>query len=203
MLILVMLLPPVLIWLTGLFEPMYMLRTIMPSHLIAMTGLALAVTAIQARWFRMAGIAVLGVILGISSYGYFSHYKKEAWADLSVQLKQTVSPDTAVLVCEEYLYHPLYFYLYEDMPPVIDLNHRKRRVRIRHTPADQWQPFYLQPGNKPPGVIHVIGRYGRCAGRMEQDLFAITGTEYKVIDSWRGYKIGMATYENGTNFHTR
>ncbi|WP_143556261.1 glycosyltransferase family 39 protein [Solemya velum gill symbiont] len=203
LLILLMLLPPLLIWLTGFFEPMYMLRTIMPSHLIAMTGLALAMTVIKAGWLRIAGVAVLTVVLGGSSYGYLSHYKKEAWAELSVQLKQTVSAGAAVLVCEEYLYHPLYFYLHEEMPAVIDLNHRKRRVRIRQTPADQWQPLYLQPGNRPPGVIHVIGRYGRCAGRMEQDLFAIMGNEYKVIDHWQGYKISMATYEINANIYTR
>ncbi|OOZ16395.1 hypothetical protein BOW28_10915 [Solemya velum gill symbiont] len=64
LLILLMLLPPLLIWLTGFFEPMYMLRTIMPSHLIAMTGLALAMTVIKAGWLRIAGVAVLTVVLG-------------------------------------------------------------------------------------------------------------------------------------------
>jgi 4-amino-4-deoxy-L-arabinose transferase-like glycosyltransferase len=187
-------LPPVLIWVTGLVEPVYMLRTIMPSHLIAMSGLALAMTAVRPGLFRVSGVLVICVVLGLSSYGYFAHYRKEAWLDLSMQLRSAASTGAVVLVCEEYLYYPLHFYLDETMPPVIDLNHRKQRVRIKPSSVEQWQPFYLQPGNMPPETIHVIGRYGRCAGRMERDLFAITGYQYAMENSWKGYKIGMVTY---------
>lgn len=55
----------------------------MPVHLIAMIGLALAIEAIRKEWIRGIGVLILCVILGLSSYGYYSYHKKEDWKFVS------------------------------------------------------------------------------------------------------------------------
>lgn len=189
------LLPPLLIWATGFFKPVYMLRTITPSHLMAMTGLALAVIAFPRRAARTIGTTVLAVVLAISTYAYFAFYKKEAWRGLTQQLQAQMTPDDVVLICEKYLDVPLWFYLGDRMPPLIYINERNHRARVKLSNDASWVSYRKALTAIPPPAVWVVNRYGHCPPAMDRIVRAVTGGSYKPGRVWRGQALSLTAYQ--------
>ena len=121
-------------------------------------------------------------------------YKKEAWAGLSGHLQEHISAGDAVLICEKYLYQPLEFYLGEKMPAVYYANPAKRRVRLKISSSDSWQPYRPSANSEFPEVVWVASRHGRCSAGMEPILWTISGNRYSAGESWQGHALMLTSY---------
>ncbi len=187
-------LPPLLIWLSGYFKPVYMLRTITPTHVLAMTGLALALDALPRRRWRIITTAMLAALLAVSSWFYFAGYKKEAWRGLSRQLQNRMAAGDMALVCEKYLQTPLRFYLHDDMPPLLYVNARRHRARVKLPGEARWQSFRKVMSAGPPAAVWVVNRYGHCPKKMDAILRAVTGRDYLSQTPWRGQALSLTPF---------
>ena len=188
------LLPPLMLYLTGLVKPVYMLRTLSPLHLVAMTGLMLAITALPRGKTRIVAASVLALTLAASSWGWLSRYQKEAWRDLGAQLSAQLRPGDVVLLCESALYHPIHFYLGEKTPVMIDLDPRRQRLLMRESVQKPWNPILLTPDNHPRGAIWAVNRYRHCPDDMTPILRYLTGEEYSAGKTWRGHALSLTPY---------
>ncbi len=189
-----LILPALLAWLTGFYQPVYMLRTLTPTHLLAMTGLALLIMVLPSRWPQWAATALLVGILAVSSLYYLRSYQKEDWRGLTEYVAEHSQPADMLLLCERDLYWPLWFYLQRNLPPVVDINPRRQRVMIKLAADAPRQSFHTAPLLGPPPSIWVIDRYGHCPGQLQQILMAFTGLVYYPGPSWRGYALTMTPY---------
>jgi uncharacterized membrane protein len=108
--------PPVLIWVSGYAKPMYLGRTIMPGHIVVIIGLVLLATSQQNKRFTAAIIIFITLGLAYSSARYYKNDFKEDWRGLAQQLKMKAKPSDVVLIKDIGVYKPLYFYLHEQMP---------------------------------------------------------------------------------------
>ncbi len=189
-----MLLSPLTLWLVGLVKPVYMLRTISPLHLLAVTALALAITALpRRRWQTLAGVA-LAALLATSSWAWRQHYQKEAWRDLAAELARQIRPGDVALVCENQLYRPLWFYLGDEMPPLLYPDRRKPRLWIWHDTEKRWRPFRPAPGQLPPLAFWVVDRLGHCADDIAAMLGHFTGLRYRPGEPWRGHALTLTPW---------
>ncbi len=186
--------PVVMLWLTGLVKPVYMLRTLSPVHIVAMTGLMLAVCAWPRRVGRSVFAVVIALLLASSSLAWSSRYQKEDWRGLSAQLAANVKSGDVVLLCESALYQPVWFYLGEDTPVMIDLDYRRRRLLIREPGSRQWKPVAISPLSHPMGAIWAINRYRHCPDNMAPILHYLTGNDYTAGASWKGQALTLTPY---------
>jgi len=189
-----MILPPLTLWLTGFIKPVYMPRTIMPSHLLAMTGLALAVSALGARRWRITAGLALALVLATAAWAWRVGYQKEAWHDLATELQRRGRPDDIALVCENQLYRPLWFYLGDDMPRLLYLDRRKRRLWIWRPDLRRWRPFHPAPGEAPPQTFWLIDRLGHCPRQMDRILPFFTGRRYQPGPQWHGHALTLTPW---------
>jgi len=187
-------LPPLLIWVSGYVRPVYMLRTITPSHVLAMTGLALALDALPRRRWRIMAASVLVAVLAASSWFYFADYKKEAWRGLTRQLQSRMAPGDMVLICEKYLQTPLWFYLNDDMPPLLHVNARRHRARVRLPGDGPWLSFRKAMSAGPPATVWVVNRYAHCPRNIGAILRAVTGRDYWPQTPWRGQALSLTPF---------
>ena len=189
-----MLLPPLILWLIGLVKPVYMLRTISPTHLLAMAGLALAVGRLDSQRLRLGAALILTLTLATSSWAWRTNYQKEAWRDLSKQLREHARGGDIVLVCENQLYRPLWFYLGEQMPRVMYLDRRHRRLWQWDAEAARWKPFHPAPGERPPETFWVADRLGHCPHGIDRILYHFTGLRYQSYNRWRGRALTLMSW---------
>ena len=199
-----MLLPLLALWLAGLVKPVYMLRTITPTHLLAMTGLALAVSHIETIHLRIPTGIVLALVLALSSWAWRSHYQKEAWRDLSQQLQQQAGPGDIVLLCENQLHRPLWFYLGDRMPRLLYLDRRNRKLRIWRNDEARWRTFHPARNERPPETFWLVDRYGHCPGSIARILYGFTGLRYHAGAKWRGHALALTPWRTtGSLGHTQ
>ncbi len=191
-----MLLTPTTLWLIGMVKPVYMLRTISPLHLLAVTGLALAITALpHPRGRTLAGLALAG-LLATASWAWRQHYEKEDWRGLSGELAHRAGPNDAALVCENQLYRPLWFYLGNAMPRLFYPDRRKPRLWIWRGDERRWRPFRPMPGEAPPPTFWVIDRLGHCPRNIPALLGRLTGRRYRPGDGWHGHALTLTPWHS-------
>lgn len=188
------LLPPLTLWLMGLIKPVYLLRTISPDHLLAMTGLALAVGRLHRRWLRRAAGIALALLLATSSWAWRTYYQKEAWRDLSHELAQRMHHDDIVLLCENQLYRPLWFYLGDQTPRLLYLDRRRHRLHEWHPKQRRWRPFRAAPGEQPPTTFWLVDRLGHCPRTIDRLLYRFTGLPYQRGKSWQGHALSLTPW---------
>lgn len=112
-----LLLPPLLIWLTGLIKPVFMLRTILPVHFIAAAGLAILIERITKRHLAVLVTALLGGLMLHQTYKYYSTPRKEDWRSLASQWQTSAKPGDIMIVHRPDNIFPILFYLNQHMPP--------------------------------------------------------------------------------------
>ncbi len=189
------LLPPMTLWLIGLVKPVYLTRTISPDHLLAMTGLALAIGHIKWPRLRVVAGITLALLLGASSWAWRTHYQKEAWRDLSSQLGQRAARSDIVLLCENQLYRPLWFYLGEQTPRLLYLDRRRHRLYEWQPDNRQWRPFRPAPGERPPVTFWLVDRLGHCPQGIDRMLYRFTGLRYRHGEPWRGHALSLTPWQ--------
>ena len=187
-----MLLPLLTLWLMGLVKPVYMLRTISPTHLLLMAGLALAVSRLK-RGQLLAGLA-LALVLATSSWFWQTRYEKEAWRDLSQQLHQQIGRDEVVLICENNLQRPLWFYLGADLPELLDLDRHRHRVMVWKPEERRWRGFRPAPRQRPPRAFWVIDRYHHCPKQIDRILYRFAGLYYQAGTPWSGHALTLTPW---------
>ena len=201
-----LLLPPLLIWLAGFIKPMYMLRTIMPGHVLALAGMVLLITTLRGRWLGIAASVVVVWSLTTLSYRQLTTFHKEDWRGLSRQLLSQSKPTDVVLVCEPYLYYPLWFYLGKSLPHTYAIKAKGDGLaQLSNVVNSTWlqcpngtcAPFYQQGQ---PGLRKVIwavdgGSDLSCAStQIQASLLKLTGQEYLPQSAWQGHKVQLTPY---------
>jgi len=181
-----LLLPPLLIWLVGFIKPIYLVRTITPVHLPALIGFILTANMFRTSFGRGLLLSGISLILMTSAAGYFMFYAKEDWRGLSNKLKSKIQHRDAVIICEKYLYWPMWFYLNEKMPPVLYLNLAKGKLWLKNSAAVTWQAYSLSPGHKPPATIWEAGRFRYCISDGHPALSHYTGGYYARAQGFTG-----------------
>ncbi len=191
LLLAMLLLPPLLLWLAGLFKPVYMLRTLTPLHSLAMTGLMLAILTPSRRNIQTIGGLLLAALLISASGAYALRYQKEDWHGLTQRIadnsKASGPAASALLICENNLYYPLWFYLQDRMPPVMTLDRRRPRVWIRLAAHDRWRPLY--PQMMPLKALWIIDRYRHCPPDVARMPRLLTGRPAVPDVTWQGYAL--------------
>ncbi len=200
------LLPPLLIWLAGFIMPMYMLRTIMPGHVLALAGIVLLITTLRGRWLGVAASLLVVCSLTTSSYRQLTTPNKEDWRSLSQQLLSQSNPTDVVLLCEPYLYYPLWFYQGNGLLPTYVIKTTgDDQVSLSNVMHLKWSqcldgtcaPFYQQsqPGQRK--VIWAVDGGGGppCAStQIQASLLKLTGQEYLPQSAWQGHKVQLTPY---------
>lgn len=199
-------LPPLFLWLTGLVKPVYMLRTLVPGHVVAMAGLALLPGTLRQRKAALA-VAVLAVLaLSISTYSYFGKLSKEDWRGLTQYWRDHAAPGDMMLLCRPHWYYPVWFYLGDGMPPVYALRKSADgQARVLDTRAavasrclgKDCEALLLPRLPLRPATIWVVDGGSKSACQVEASgelVSALAGADYRPGVAWVGLNARMAPY---------
>lgn len=187
-------LTPLILWLTGLIKPVYIVRTISPLHLLIMTGLMLMVTSLRKPTQQMALGLAIAAVLALSSWQWRLHYQKEAWRDLTITLQQQLAANDVILICESNLHRPLWFYMGNAFPLLLDLDRHSKRVLAWDSEQRRWRLFRPLPNQAPPTRFWVIDRYQHCPENMGQVLYQLTGLRYLHDLRWQGHALTLTEW---------
>jgi len=111
-----LILPPLMIWLTGLIKPVFMLRTILPVHFVAAAGLAILIDRIRGRRLAFMAVALLGGLMLYQTFKYYSTPRKEDWQSLTRQWQELAQPGDIMIFHRPDNLYPVLFYLDQRMP---------------------------------------------------------------------------------------
>lgn len=194
-----LLLPPLLIWLTGVWKPMYMQRTIMPAHVSALAGLMLLVVAPPRPILRAALTGLLTAVLAVSTAGYLLHHRQDDWRGLAQQYRERAGSHDMLYLCRDYWYSAVEYYLGERMPATIspdvrapgnrplDMRGQAQSLRCRGWPCG---PLAVPESSTPPETIWVVNRHWDAMPCQRSDVLAdlqaLTGVPFSDEPVWTG-----------------
>ncbi|WP_165873576.1 hypothetical protein, partial [Parasulfuritortus cantonensis] len=184
----------------------FLLRTLLPGHVLAVAGLALLPGCLH-----RPGVARLAVLVSVltflaSTQHYFKHEHKEDWRSLAQYWRANARPDDVMLLGRWESYYPLWFYLGDRLPRVYALwPEADGRTRVLDSTAAETAhcrgvtyAAFLLPALPAPGrTIWVVWGAGRSAcalGQAGPVLSALTGVAYRPAPLWRGRWTGLQAY---------
>lgn len=203
--------PPILMWLFGFIKPMYMPRTIMPSHINALLGLVFfLIIGLRKQWQLFLVFLLISSLISYSTFQYFTNYSKEDWRGLANQIRANEKTYKMIFFQKVTNYKPAFFYLNKEMPPsyfftkntygsdvVVDCRLAWKTKCYRHS----CDSFVSKISPKISDDIGFVIRKGEpdFDSRLlnfESQLNQLSGQKYKMINVWKSRGVVLVHYSN-------
>ncbi len=136
-LLVMMVVAPFLTWMTGLVRPVFMARTVLWELFAVVLAMGIAIRHIKLKALAVFVFTVLLALNLKSTVTYFDSTEREDWRGVAELIRSDIDDNDAMLLCPEYVWGPLAYYLEREYEPRNMLGWNPPGQLILHA-GDRW-----------------------------------------------------------------